>query len=1043
MGRRRSKRWNSCMIWFATSVGALFYTISCIKAADDIDTLRSADSGTYYDFPREPEITGQRSSCVAKPPSVLNKFLMVVSTLDGKVSALDVQDSGKILWSVDADTRPLLSSSIGNLEITRNGMKTRLIPSLDGGLYQFDGESIEAVPLSAETLLSSSFKMTEDITMIGGKDLLSYGLDPLSGQLKYTCSAHGCHTFGDSMVTEEEDVLVVTRNTQTVRAVDSRVGMEKWNFSVGSHDLEFLPGTNIKPVKPVDTDYDDDVKIVTCPANEEEEIEVEPLLKIVVPEGLVVGLSSDNIEVISWKHKFTSPVANAWLLRNGILKPISVFDNQHVPAMSSFEPPQNAPSPEPLLYVGKHQNQLYVQPSVAMKEKMAKVVHGDYPTRNVPRVTWKPYLASAPSRTPMMKNKEVPLLEEGQTKETGMVLYNYPFDDGYYLYPEFMFSVPEDRPENNSTDEPDMLVNITQSFWSYWKEVLVFSMFFAVFVHLFLTKVAVKQGLIVIKKPNCLEDVNGNSKDVVEKKTEEFVSRYTSDFDHVQVLGKGGFGIVFESRNKVDDCDYAVKRITLHSEGSKEKVMREVKALAKLEHSGIVRYFNAWLESPPPGWQEDQDKQFEDSECLTSPTPCNSVTQIGTGSLSIKMPPSPAFDILNPFGGQKDIDTVFAKSKKAGGSQEFSVHTDSISFSREGSVRQESMLEGFDETWNEDSLDVQFKLDESDDSGSCSNNIPFSNANKKRNDNSNSFSVVFEDSGCAEKSSKSDSGEIIFSNDFTESNKILFENNDFHIDISKSGSTLPKVSNSSKKHSTRDQNTTSGYKMKVPTPKLYLFIQMQLCRRETLKDWLISNNSERDNSVVLDIFDQIMGAVEYVHNQGLMHRDLKPSNIFFSVDGVIKIGDFGLVTALEDQELELYLGEDSPYKRHTAQVGTQMYMSPEQINGKTYGHKVDIFSLGMILFELFYCFSTQMERVKILLDVKRQRFSDSFKMEYPLETMYISWLLSPNPVERPSATEILNSDLLKDFSSRHTTSRNRLRTTSSSSSGSINESVSQ
>lgn len=37
------------------------------------------------------------------------------------------------------------------------------------------------------------------------------------------------------------------------------------------------------------------------------------------------------------------------------------------------------------------------------------------------------------------------------------------------------------------------------------------------------------------------------------------------------------------------------------------------------------------------------------------------------------------------------------------------------------------------------------------------------------------------------------------------------------------------------------------------------------------------------------------------------------------------------MTALEDQELELYLGEDNPYKRHTAQVGTQMYMSPEQV----------------------------------------------------------------------------------------------------------------
>lgn len=42
---------------------------------------------------------------------------MVVSTLDGKVSALDIHDNGRTLWSVDADTRPLLSSSIGNLEV--------------------------------------------------------------------------------------------------------------------------------------------------------------------------------------------------------------------------------------------------------------------------------------------------------------------------------------------------------------------------------------------------------------------------------------------------------------------------------------------------------------------------------------------------------------------------------------------------------------------------------------------------------------------------------------------------------------------------------------------------------------------------------------------------------------------------------------------------------------------------------------------------------------------------------------------------------------
>ena len=43
---------------------------------------------------------------------------------------------------------------------------------------------------------------------------------------------------------------------------------------------------------------------------------------------------------------------------------------------------------------------------------------------------------------------------------------------------------------------------------------------------------------------------------------------------------------------------------------AKEKVLRECRTMANLEHSGIVRYFNTWVESPPSGWQEEQDKKF-------------------------------------------------------------------------------------------------------------------------------------------------------------------------------------------------------------------------------------------------------------------------------------------------------------------------------------------------------------------------------------------------------------------------------------------------
>jgi hypothetical protein len=64
----------------------------------------------------------------------------------------------------------------------------------------------------------------------------------------------------------------------------------------------------------------------------------------------------------------------------------------------------------------------------------------------------------------------------------------------------------------------------------------------------------------------------------------------------------------------------------------------------------------------------------------------------------------------------------------------------------------------------------------------------------------------------------------------------------------------------------------------MPSPKasrMYLFIQMQLCRRESLREWLRDNVSSRSIYVVLPMFEQIVQAVEYVHLQGLIHRDLK------------------------------------------------------------------------------------------------------------------------------------------------------------------------
>ena len=71
--------------------------------------------------------------------------------------------------------------------------------------------------------------------------------------------------------------------------------------------------------------------------------------------------------------------------------------------------------------------------------------------------------------------------------------------------------------------------------------------------------------------------------------------------------------------------------------------------------------------------------------------------------------------------------------------------------------------------------------------------------------------------------------------------------------------------------------------------KVYLYIVMQLCQRESLKSWLRSCTFQRVRTQSLKMFREICSGVEYVHSQGLIHRDLKPGNIFFSADGTIKV----------------------------------------------------------------------------------------------------------------------------------------------------------
>ena len=104
----------------------------------------------------------------------------------------------------------------------------------------------------------------------------------------------------------------------------------------------------------------------------------------------------------------------------------------------------------------------------------------------------------------------------------------------------------------------------------------------------------------------------------------------------------------------------------------------------------------------------------------------------------------------------------------------------------------------------------------------------------------------------------------------------------------------------------------------------------------------------------LAIARQIAEALEAAHEKGIIHRDLKPGNILVTASGVVKVLDFGLAKAVERSGVS---GADSPTLTMRATeagliLGTAGYMSPEQAAGKAVDRRADIWSFGVVLWEL-------------------------------------------------------------------------------------------
>jgi serine/threonine protein kinase len=187
-------------------------------------------------------------------------------------------------------------------------------------------------------------------------------------------------------------------------------------------------------------------------------------------------------------------------------------------------------------------------------------------------------------------------------------------------------------------------------------------------------------------------------------------------------------------------------------------------------------------------------------------------------------------------------------------------------------------------------------------------------------------------------------------------------------------------------------------------------IIMEYAENGNLYELISKEKNGLTESKAFDYFIQVVNAVYYLHNNNIIHRDIKPENILIGNDNKIKLCDFGWAK-------ELTLENRSTF------CGTVEYMAPEIVGSENYDYSVDIWSLGILLYELLYGHSPfkASNTKNVILNIKTHEltYDDKNKLISKSCKDLIQKLLDSNPQKRLKIKDILEHPFVKKHSKKY------------------------